>query len=229
VHGSRVVAAVLSGSGDDGTAGLQLVKAHGGIALVQDPQDAVFPDMPRNAARHVPIDATATAAELGPLLVRICRDGLVARVDASPGAAIDESGERLRIALDKAEQQLGERVDSPSVLSCPDCGGVLWELKEGQLVRYRCHVGHSYSPDRLEEDKAHALETALWTAVRMFRERAMLSRRGATRAVEQGMRMVVANLHHRAEDAERCATLIENLLGQEHVGGQASMEDPDTD
>jgi two-component system chemotaxis response regulator CheB len=221
-HRERVVGVVLSGTGDDGTAGLQLIKAFGGLAAVQDPRDAAFRDMPGNALREVAVDAVAPASELPSLLVHAVREGLPARVAASPRAAIEQAAEAVRVELDKREQEQGERPNTPSVLSCPDCGGVLWELQEGNLTRYRCHVGHAYSPSSLDVRQTQALETAMWTAVRMFRERAMNARRNASRARAQSMEFLVANLERRAEDAERCATLIEDLLSQDHVGGSGT-------
>ena len=226
-HGSRVIGVVLSGTGDDGTAGLQLIKACGGFTVVQDPADATYADMPRSAAAYVPIDATSSAAELPILLTRVAREAQAVGAGSSATAAADQAEEAGKIRDDKTDQEQGDRMNESSVLSCPDCGGVLWEMREGQLIRYRCHVGHAYTLHSLAAGKAEALETAMWTAVRMFRERGMLSRRAATRARERGMEFLVANLEGRAEDADRCATLIEGMLGQEHVGGLGSVESPE--
>ena len=225
-HGSRVIRVILSGSDDDGAAGLQFVKARGGVAIVQDPADASFREMPRSAAAATEVDASLPVAQIGGMLTRLVREDGVAAA-SSPGIANSERREAAKIARDKQEQEQGERMNDPSVLSCPDCGGVLWEMQEGTLVRYRCHVGHSYSFASLDVQKAEALETALWTAVRMFRERAMLGRRSAARAQDRGMHFLVANLERRAEDADRCATLIEGLLGHEHLDRLSSPESPE--
>jgi two-component system chemotaxis response regulator CheB len=224
-----VLGVVLSGAGDDGTAGLQAIKAQGGVALVQDPADATFPVMPASAARHVAVDGSAAAATLGALLVRLVHEGAGAAVERPPPPVLDHARQALTIGRAVREQEEGERMNEPAVLSCPDCGGALWEMLEGRLARYRCHVGHAYSPQSLERAKAHALESALWTAVRMFRERAMLARRGATRARDRGMQFLVANLERRAEDAEHCSSLIEDLLSQEHVGPAESPDAADQD
>src|SRR5262245_54852825 len=77
-YGPRVVGVILSGYLDDGTAGLWAVKSCGGIAVVQDPLDAVHPDMPRNAALEIDVDYSLPVAEIAPLLVRLSREKIEA-------------------------------------------------------------------------------------------------------------------------------------------------------
>ena len=64
--GPRVVGGVLSGLLEDGTAGLVAIKAYGGISVVQSPEDAAWPDMPRNALRGDSPDHCITLAEMPP-------------------------------------------------------------------------------------------------------------------------------------------------------------------
>src|SRR3954453_7760565 len=75
---------------------------------------------------------------------------------------------------------------TPSGFACPDCGGALWELHEGEMVRFRCRVGHAWSPGSLMAQQAEALETALWTALRALEERAALADRVAERLKRRG-------------------------------------------
>ena len=70
-HGPRVIGVVLSGRLDDGTAGLWAVKERGGTTVVQDPDDAAHPDMPRNALAYTAADHVTPASALGPLLGRL--------------------------------------------------------------------------------------------------------------------------------------------------------------
>src|SRR5262249_2114456 len=103
----------------------------------------------------------------------------------------------------------------PSVFTCPDCGGTLWELEEGKLLRFRCHTGHSYSMESLVAEQDGKLENALWTAARVLQEKAVLRRHLAERVGKQGMTIVAGDYRLQAEDAESKAELIRRLLGSE--------------
>lgn len=73
--GPRTIGVLLSGTGDDGTAGLKAVKAAGGVAIVQDPGEAIFRGMPASARDHVAIDHSVRAGEIGLLLARLVTTG----------------------------------------------------------------------------------------------------------------------------------------------------------
>ncbi len=72
-YGSQVIGVVLTGSLDDGTAGLLAIKQRGGIAVVQNPEEAMYPDMPKSALAHVTVDYCSSIADMGPLLGRLAR------------------------------------------------------------------------------------------------------------------------------------------------------------
>jgi two-component system chemotaxis response regulator CheB len=59
-------------------------------------------------------------------------------------------------------------------LTCPECDGPLYEVKDGELALFQCFVGHRFSPEGLSEQHTEALERALWTAVRKLKERIVL-------------------------------------------------------
>jgi len=166
-HGSAVIGVVLTGMLHDGTAGLEMIKRAGGQAVVQDPQEAEFPSMPESALSNVRIDYIVPLAEMGTLLNRLVQ--------------VPRSGQ-LRIPEDiKLEAAIAERVvgtteeitrlGTPVPMTCPDCGGTLWQLKEGKVLRYRCHTGHAFTADTLLESSRHSLEETLWVALRMMEER----------------------------------------------------------
>jgi two-component system chemotaxis response regulator CheB len=180
-YGRRVIAIVLSGNLDDGAAGSRLVKDRGGMVLVQDPEDALYPDMPASAAAVTDVDALLPLADMS---ARIC----AALEDPVPGYGEDamsrEEIEKEEDELAAAELALDGR---PTELSCPECGGPLWERSEGPLVRFACRVGHVFSPESLIEQHGKELERALWSAQRNLEERADLYRRMARRASEKSV------------------------------------------
>lgn len=70
-YGPRVVGVILTGGGQDGAAGLQVVKQYGGMTIVQDPGNADFPSMPQSTLKHVKVDYTMPLLSIAPLLTRL--------------------------------------------------------------------------------------------------------------------------------------------------------------
>jgi two-component system, chemotaxis family, protein-glutamate methylesterase/glutaminase len=171
----RVIGIVLSGSLDDGTAGLRLVKRMGGTTVAQDPEDALYPGMPASAVANEAADYVVSVENMPGLLCDLVDAPI--EIHAGPADLAD---------LDVAHADRSD--DDPTEgmltgLTCPDCGGALWEhLDSDGYVRFKCHVGHAYSPDSLEIAQSQGLETALWSAVRTLEERGDLFRRLARRA-----------------------------------------------
>jgi two-component system chemotaxis response regulator CheB len=169
-YGPNVVGVVLTGMLHDGTAGLEFVKRCGGTAVVQDPIDAEFPSMPESALRAVAIDYVAPIAQMGALLTKLVNATRnVSRNDSNipPDLKLEAAiAERVVGTIEEANQ-LGQQVP----LTCPDCGGNLWQVKHGNVQRFRCHTGHAFTADALAESSQHALEETLWVALRMMEER----------------------------------------------------------
>jgi two-component system chemotaxis response regulator CheB len=207
-YASRVIGVVLSGALDDGTAGLLAVKARGGIAVVQQPDDAMYPGMPANALAHVQVDHVETAAAMGGLLTRLTAEPAQeppppASVDMTVEVAVDE------FSMDALE---GYHPGQPSGFSCPDCSGVLWEIQDRGLLRYRCRVGHAWSPESLLTQQREALEAALWIALRSLEERAALARGLAEPARRRGHAITAARFEEQASEAQQAARLLRELL-----------------
>jgi len=161
-YANRVVGVVLSGALDDGTAGLLAVKSRGGVAIVQHPEDALYPGMPHNAIEHVEVDHVLPAADIGETLGR-----LAAEPATDPaGAGSDDMQTKVELEGFSMEAIEGGHPGRPSGFSCPDCNGVLWEIRDGGLVRFRCRVGHAWSPESLLTQQSESLEAALWVALR---------------------------------------------------------------
>ncbi|MDQ2783555.1 MAG: chemotaxis protein CheB [Chloroflexota bacterium] len=208
-YGPRVVAVVLSGMLDDGAAGMTAVHARGGISVVQDPSDALFPGMPTSAMRYGDPDYSVPATEIGPLLDRLAREAVHETVkEASEGMEKETD----IAALDLATLNDPDKPGMPSVFGCPECGGVLWEMKEGPLLRYRCRVGHAYTADSLLSEQSLHLEAALWAALRGLEEKAALVHRLAERARDAGHGMLADRYAEQGRDAQQHAAIIRDLV-----------------
>jgi two-component system chemotaxis response regulator CheB len=220
VYGARVVGIILSGGQDDGVLGLAHIEMGGGVTIAQDPDDADAPSMPEHAIREIPIDHVLRADDIAAV---VC--GLV-------GAGTKEAlvTENIQPPRDSAEEgtdalESADRLAPPSPFTCPDCGGALWEIKEGELIRYQCHVGHRFSGDSLIDAQSDGLETALWTALRALEESSALRRRMAKHARTRGMSAIADAYDEHANDSEARAKVVRRMLVTEpHSKFNASPE-----
>jgi two-component system chemotaxis response regulator CheB len=211
-YGPRVIGVVLSGMLDDGTAGLDAIKRCGGVAVVQDPEEAAFPDMPRSALANVAIDHTVPIAEMGPVLERLMQAG-VAEAGQTPRdieveARIAETG--------YSDEHISSELGDLSDLSCAECGGPLWKREAGDLTRYRCRVGHAYTESALLSAGGEAIESSIWAAVRLFDQRAnILTTMAEKDRAARRPRMVE---HHAqlAGEAREHANVLRRLLMTDH-------------
>ena len=99
---------------------------------------------------------------------------------------------------------------NPSVFACPECHGVLWELQEGNLLQFRCRVGHTYGSDSLVVELSAASEAALWAALRALEEKAAMQRR-----ISDGMSShptSVARLRDQSEADEAHARVLREMI-----------------
>lgn len=200
---------ILSGALDDGTIGLAAIKQAGGTTLVQDPEEALYPSMPRSAIERVGVDHVAPIAELARLVVE--------RVTPEPGR-VDGVEQREGEAVERQQEHDIEPVGNPvgqvAAFTCPECNGTLWEVPEGRLVTLRCRVGHAYTEEAYEANKSEALEAALWTALQTLEEKADFARRLAARAAAAGNERVAGR-----HEEERRRTLRQGELVREALAG----------
>jgi two-component system chemotaxis response regulator CheB len=185
-YGSRVIGVVLSGALSCGTAGIVAIKSVGGLAIVQDPDDAAYEDMPRSALAHSRVDHVVPATEIGPLL----------------GALV---GSRAPAARRKAEVH---RDEVPAGISCPECAGAMTQSESEGILRFRCHVGHAFSPDALVDEQSAALEAALWASVRVLEESADMASRFSMRSGGD----VAQRLRERSKGLLQHAALIRRVV-----------------
>lgn len=90
------------------------------------------------------------------------------------------------ISDDFEEQISNQRNDELTPLTCPDCGGTLWQTEDNPILTFQCHVGHRYVDDSLLNLKSDEVESALWAAMRLLKERATLTRQVAERLRTSG-------------------------------------------
>jgi two-component system chemotaxis response regulator CheB len=217
----RCIGVVLSGLLDDGAAGLRFIKQYGGATVIQDPEEAHFPSMPRAALAQLAPDRIATAAQIAPALCELIEQPPPGTAHAEPGPPdADEYGHD-RVEIGDPANVAALLTGTPSGLTCPECGGALWEQEEaGGTLRYACHVGHAYSAGSLTEEQGRSLEMTLWSAVRALRERADTHRRLALRT--QTSRSDA--YEDRAMEAEAQAKELRDMLNET---GRIPARDPE--
>ena len=203
-YGPRVVGVILTGYMDDGTAGLWTVKQLGGTAVVQDPTDALVPFMPQNAVTHVKVDYCLPLAEIAPLLVQLTTEAAEGDYQVPKEVEIEVNIAKEQKAIDAGVLQLGE----PSNYACPECHGVLLQMKEGTLFRFRCHTGHAYSIESLLADITEKMDDALWNSIRSFEEGELFMRHMAEHLAHGENGPSAESLLIRADDAQRRANLM---------------------
>jgi two-component system, chemotaxis family, protein-glutamate methylesterase/glutaminase len=217
---SRVIGVVLSGLLDDGSAGLVAVKACGGLCVVQEPDDAMWPEMPRNALAHDHVDHRSTVKDLPHLLGQLVR---------MPPGEDPPVPRHLIVEANIAAQETPvvpepPQVGRPTRLSCPQCGGVLNEVVEEGTTRFRCQIGHAFTAESLVAAQDEELERALESALRMHRERVVLFRRMQEQSEAQSLPHAAARWRAGADESEHAARVIgdaiSNLRKPSHVAAE---------
>ncbi len=202
-YGARVAGVLLSGYLDDGVAGLEDIQRRGGIAIVQNPEEAIAPDLPQRALQEFTPSFVLDSRAIGRKLVEL--------VGTASGA---EKPTELPITLE----------GPPSPFSCPECGGVLWEVEEGRMAEFRCRVGHRYTEESMAEDQEFAVERALWAALRALEEQTQLSERLARQA-RLGRRGISEERYRsRADESRQHAGVIRRILIHDLEAERAQLE-----
>jgi two-component system, chemotaxis family, protein-glutamate methylesterase/glutaminase len=203
-YGSRVIGVILSGNLSDGTQGLMRIKQTGGVAVVQDPEEALFPGMPSSALQYVPIDHLLSVSEVAPLINRLSDQAVLVEGEkpVNPTQPAFSEDETNLIKDDIKSYEQGNGSNQRSVISCPECGGVLWELQNGEMMSYRCHTGHVYNPEVLLASRGTELEKSFWTTIRLLVEKAAIANRLASNAKEGQNKDLEAYYLSIAEEAE---------------------------
>ncbi|GEP03841.1 chemotaxis protein CheB [Methylobacterium oxalidis] len=223
-HRERVIGIVLSGLLNDGTSGLWSIKQLGGTTIVQDPREATFDDMPRNALEQVEIDHILPVREIGPLVGRLVKqspgkarepsEDLVERMEAEVAVAASEN------AFQRGIMRYGEL----TALTCPECHGALVKITEGPHTRFRCHTGHGFTADALLSGITETAEEALWNAQRALEEGVMLLDDMAAQLEVAGKVDEAAQLSRSAREMEQRASALQEQVTQKIVGADTLQD-----
>lgn len=222
-RGRGAAGVVLSGMLDDGTAGLWAIKRHHGRAYVQDPAEAMHASMPKSAAEHVDVDLVAPVAEIARELGAWSRQAATAKLPQPPHAkeihAVETRIAAEANALQNGVMELGRQ----SKYTCPDCHGVLVEIREGRVVRFRCHTGHAFSIKTLLAEVDTAIDNGLWDTVRALEERLLLLRQLAELATHAGKDADAEYYQQQAKDLDEPIAALRQLVMDPRVFGHESQ------
>jgi two-component system chemotaxis response regulator CheB len=180
--------------------------------------------MPLNARRHVAIDYCLPLDEIAPLLVRLSSESaeeegaypVSDRLDIEVNIAKEDK------ALDVGVMKLGE----PSAFTCPECHGTLLQLKEGEMMRFRCHTGHAYSASSLLAELTESVEETLWSAVRSIQESAMLMRHLAEHLSGNGESRLAERFLQKAHEAQQRSDMVrQSVMNHEKMSEEKIEEE----
>ena len=211
--GSRVIGVVLSGSRDDGASGMAAIARRGGATIVQDPDDALHSSMPLAAMAATPVDHVLPVAKMGALLSELATQ--IGPDDAAQPDALLAAEVEAAQSVPDGQRPSGQ----PAGYGCPACGGSLYEVEGSPVPRYRCRVGHAWSPESLLEEQSAGLESALWMALRALADKAALSRRMADNFRASGQGSTRDRFESLAADADSAGELIRGLI--DRIGATA--------
>ncbi|MBD2073414.1 chemotaxis protein CheB [Phormidium sp. FACHB-592] len=212
-YGARVVGVVLTGYLDDGTVGLQAIKQRGGVAIVQDPNEAEYPSMARSALRYVKVDYCLPLAEISDQLVRLSHEPAAEEETHPMSDAID-------VEAKIAEQQMNtqellehvEAIGTRTTYTCPECNGSIWQIGQDELLRFRCHIGHSFTANVFLAEQTQNVENALWTAVRVMEEKVTFSRQMAEQMKNYNLQKATVKYEEHAKRLDAEVAIIRGII-----------------
>jgi two-component system chemotaxis response regulator CheB len=200
---TRVIGIILTGMLDDGTSGMSNIKRAGGITVVQDPNEADYPDMPLSVLDTVVVDHTESLSKMGELLAEIIRNTDPKEIEVPHDIKVESAiDQRVSTRIENISQF--EKVE----VNCPDCGGGLYVTQKEHPTHYRCHVGHSFTDRELLIRISEVMENTFWTSLRMMEERRALLLKLAKKDQERGYASTASRHLEKAKEME---VHIENL------------------
>ncbi len=226
VYGSRVIGIVLSGGLDDGTAGLWTIKLRGGTAIVQEPGEALVESMPLNALNSVDVDHRAPVAEIASLLIRLTGED----APQAPELPMEEkrkTQKEIRIAEESSalEKWILSEGSTLTPFTCPECNGVLAEIREGRILRFRCHTGHAFSASSLLSSVSESIEQLLFGALRAVDEAALLLNHLGQHCEDAGETEIAAEFRKKAEDVARRGEVIRKMATENELLDKKQLQE----
>ena len=210
-YSTRTIGVVLTGLLDDGTTGMLAIKRSGGTCIVQDPNEAEYPDMPLSVLNNMEVDYSIGLADMGEVIESITQTAPEEK--PAPDDVIIESDIAERVVVDYDNvRKLGEK----SIYACPDCGGGLWDITKGgdggKVIRYRCHIGHAYSEKDLIIKQGEIFESTLWTALRIMEERRNLLKKMENDHAKKGLSSMAKNYKEKADEIQAHVDKMKEVL-----------------
>jgi two-component system chemotaxis response regulator CheB len=207
-YGERAVGIILTGMLNDGTAGMWAIQQSGGHCIVQNPNEAEYPDMPLSVLEIVQVDHCISLKKMGDIVNIICRNNGSKKIKPPAIITLESAlSEKAATNLEKVAT-LGEK----STYSCPDCGGGLWKIGNDKASHYRCHIGHAYSEKDLLVRQSETIEQTIWVAVRMMEERKFLLLRMAGENDKKGLGKLGMHYRKQAEELDNHLEKMKGLL-----------------
>jgi two-component system chemotaxis response regulator CheB len=217
-YGPQAIGVVLTGLLDDGASRLYAVKEQGGLAVVQDLFNALHASMPMQAMKAVAVDLCVPIAEMGALLVHLTNSA----VEQEGGHLVSEQRDiEVKVAREDNSFESGiMKLGKLSPYTCPECHGILLQLKEGNLIRFRCHTGHAYSLNSLLAEVTESIETSLWNKLRGIEESEMLISHMVEHLCEANRFL------QKAKEARRRANLVKQAVMSHETLSQDKLSNP---
>lgn len=219
---TRTVGVILCGMLNDGVSGLVAIRRCGGRTIVRDPEQALYPDLPRAAVEQADPDMILSLPDITHEIIRLAGTAS----EETPPDIPEEIAMEVEIALGTGDQARSEKLGDIVAIGCPECGGTLRQIHQGDTERFRCPMGHAYTATTLLEEQGDALEKALWIALRTLEERAttldLLDKESRERAMEQSSSLYGNRAQETRDEAETIRQVLlqrrERRLGRKEEG-----------
>lgn len=216
----RVIGILLSGSMDDGNSGLWTIKRLGGLTIVQEESETIFPQMIMNAKHYVDIDHEVPVANMGDLLSQLTSEPPANGEELSEDDAKLMELEVIVAERDNAFELHLLEYGEFTPITCPECHGALVQLKQGPIIRFRCHTGHAFTISSLLTGVSDSINNQLWQAMKGMEENAILLETLGRHFEESDHQDISGSYVAKADEFKQKARLVHSMIeNQEQVSG----------